>query len=58
MKYEQQLAAAIRQQFTPFAFRCECGGENKDCAAVLSDPVELNIYKTVEKIARWLEVQA
>lgn len=51
----QQLAAEIRKRFTPFAFKCDCKGENESCAKVLNDPIELNIYMTIEKIARYIE---
>lgn len=34
------IADTVREHFTPYAFKCDCGGLEPSCAAVLTDEVE------------------
>jgi hypothetical protein len=41
--------------FIPFAFRCECAGEEESCRQVLNDPVALGKKYQLDRIIRYLE---
>lgn len=53
----KELAQEIIKRFSPFAFTCECGGTDEDCADARTNPVLYNQYATVVRIAKWLETQ-
>lgn len=54
----QDLADRLRNTFTAFAWKCSCGGENKDCAKVMDDDIEVAKYWQLQRIIRWIEEQA
>jgi predicted NodU family carbamoyl transferase len=49
------LAQIIRDQFTPFAFTCECKGADYDCQDVLQNPYMCGVMDTVTRIANYLD---
>ena len=49
------LAQIICDQFTPFAFTCECDGADYDCQDVLQDPYMRGVMDTVNRIANYLD---
>lgn len=50
----EDIAQAVENAFTVFAFRCECKGNSPDCRAVLNDEVEAAKYYQVQRIARFI----
>jgi len=49
------FAQIIRDQFTPFAFTCECNGADYNCQDVLQDPYMRGVMDTVTRIANYLD---
>ena len=50
----ENIALAVERAFTPFAFKCECGGEDKSCLAVLqSEPDQIRFYQ-LQNILRFI----
>ena len=49
------LAQIIRDQFTPFAFSCECNGAHYDCQDALQNPYMYGVMDTVTRIANYIE---
>ena len=45
------LAAFVKQWFTPFAVTCACKGAEESCARALNDPRVVTQADTVERIA-------
>lgn len=52
------LAARLANTFTPYAWKCSCNGENKDCAKVMDDDIEVAKYWQLQRIIRWIEENA
>lgn len=50
----QNIAQAIRDNFTPYAFKCSCKGEEKTCLAVLESDTEWARMDMVNKITRYI----
>lgn len=47
-----ELANFIRDNYTPFAFKCSCNGEHPDCARTIREDVyAIAQYDTVIRIA-------
>lgn len=51
----RDMAAYLRDQYLPIAFRCECGGSHPTCARVRNDDRAWAQFDVLERIARWLE---
>ena len=52
---KQRLLSDLMYTFIPFAFRCECAGEEQSCRQVLNDPVALAKKDQLDRIIRYLE---
>jgi hypothetical protein len=50
-----ELAQIIFDQFTPFAFTCECNGAMYECADAMQDPYMYGVMDTVRRIANYIE---
>lgn len=51
----KQVAAAVRRNFLPYAFTCECAGEDKSCAEALRDESNQIRYYQLINICRFIE---
>ena len=49
------LADEILNRFTPFAFKCECGGADADCASVRQDEAEQIRYYHLLRVVKFIE---
>jgi hypothetical protein len=52
---KQRLTSDLLYTFIPFAFRCQCAGEDESCRQVLNDPVALAKKYQLDRIIRYLE---
>ena len=51
----QELADFIRKNYIPFAFTCECAGNDPECASVLADPAAWRQHDTALRISKFIE---
>lgn len=54
----EELAATIKDKFTPMVFNCSCDGADPSCAAALEDRAVWAQKDTAERIARFIEAQS
>jgi hypothetical protein len=52
---KQRLLSDLMYTFIPFAFRCECAGEEESCRRTLSDPIVMARKHQLDRIIRYLE---
>lgn len=50
-----ELAAFIRDNYTPLVFACDCNGSHESCARALDDPRIWAQLDTVRRIANAIE---
>lgn len=50
-----EIAEAIRKNYIPLAFTCECAGNDPDCASVLADSAAWRQHDTALRIAKFIE---
>lgn len=54
----QELAEAITERFTPFAFKCDCEGIHPDCRLAMSEDVyAIAQADTVKRIVEFIKTQ-
>lgn len=46
-----ELANLIRNNYTPLAFFCSCGGADESCREAMNDPANYRQFDTVRRIA-------
>jgi hypothetical protein len=50
----EELAATIRDKFTPMVFNCSCDGADPSCAAALEDRAVWAQKSTADRIAEFI----
>ena len=51
---QEILAENILARYTPFAFKCECGGKDWDCEQATSDPYLNGVMDTLRRVYEYI----
>lgn len=51
-----EIKQAIEQRI-PFAFTCNCNGQDEDCALVISNPYQLGRYDLAQELLQLIKTE-